>query len=614
MGLYRIVSLAVMIFFSLHLETMAAEEDWKTHPLEPANTSSPRDTLRTFLRNVNLGIESWRQNRPKEERLILIRQFLGCLDLSDIAPADRATRGVEKALLLKEILGRVKLTPLEEVPGPDEVEKQKLTSWTIPHSDLTMERQEDGDRAGSFLFSAETLKGLEEAYEIAKRFPYRPDAVPGVYEEVARGPGPLIPRHWVFGFPMWSFETVLGSALWKWIAVSAVLLVWALSICVLIVGALKFDRKRRDAEKPRRFALPLAAILIIALTYLARQVAFEAIGVRGGVWSAAQIVFWLAVFVATAWLATTLLNRVAEKVIASQHFRPTSLDSQFVRICFRLLAILLVTYIAVFGAEFFGIPITPLIAGLGIGGLAIGLAVRPTLENVVGGLILFTDKPVRVGDFCRFGDKIGTVEEIGLRSTRVRSLGRTVITIPNGEFSQLQLENYAHRDRILFTTKLGLRYETTAEQLRYLLASLRKMLIGHPCVLAEGRRVRFADFGENSLNIEIFAYVASNNWQEYLGIREDINLRIMDIVKEAGTGLALPSGTFYLARDAGLDADRSQAAEATVEKWRSDGELPFPDFDPEIEKDLDGRLDFPPRGSATPHDRPPSQGQGNQES
>jgi len=614
MDFSRIVALGLMIVVCLPVEAVAASEDWKTNPLEPANTSSPRDTLRTFLHNVDLGIESWRKNRPKKERLILVRQILSCLDLSDIAPADRATRGIEKALLLKEILGRVKLTPLEEVPGSEEVEKEKLTSWTIPHSDLTMARQEDGDRAGSFLFTAETLDGLEKAYEIAKRFPYRPDTVPGVYEEVARGPGPMIPRHWVFGFPTWSFETMLGSAIWKWIALSFVLFVWALAIWVLIIGALKFDKKRRDAEKPRRLALPLAALLVIVLTYVARQVSFEAIGVRGDVWSAAQIVFWLAVFVAVAWLATALLNRVAEKVITSQHFRPTSLDSQFVRICFRLLAILLVTYIAVFGAEFFGIPITPLIAGLGIGGLAIGLAVRPTLENVVGGLILFTDKPVRVGDFCRFGDKIGTVEEIGLRSTRVRSLGRTVITIPNGEFSQLQLENYAHRDRILFTTKLGLRYETTAEQLRYLLASLRKMLIGHPCVLADGRRVRFADFGENSLNIEIFAYIASNNWQEYLGIREDVNLRIMDIVKEAGTELALPSRTFYLARDAGLDADRSHAAEATVGKWRSDGELPFPDFDPEIENDLDGSLDFPPRGSATPLDRPPSQEPGKQES
>ncbi len=133
----------------------------------------------------------------------------------------------------------------------------------------------------------------------------------------------------------------------------------------------------------------------------------------------------------------------------------------------RLIAIVVAIYIGVVAADSFGIPVTPLIAGLGVGGLAIALAVRPTLENIVGGFILFADKPVRVGDFCSFGDKMGTVEEVGLRSTRLRALDRTIVTVPNAEFANMQLVNWASCDTMMIQTTIGLRYETKPEQLRY---------------------------------------------------------------------------------------------------------------------------------------------------
>jgi MscS family membrane protein len=216
-----------------------------------------------------------------------------------------------------------------------------------------------------------------------------------------------------------------------------------------------------------------------------------------------------------------------------------------------------------------------MLAGLGVGGFAIALAVRPTLENLIGGFLLFSDKPVRVGDFCRFGEQVGSVDKIGLRSTRIRTLEDTTVIIPNAEFAQLQLENISIRNKTLFRVTLGLRYETTSEQLRYVLANLREMLLGHPKVSSENLRVRFRRFGDYSLDLEIFAYILTNDWPEYWAIREDLNLRIMDIVKDAGTGFAFPSQTAYLTDDSGLDAERSRKAEAQVEDWRVKGKLPF---------------------------------------
>ena len=186
---------------------------------------------------------------------------------------------------------------------------------------------------------------------------------------------------------------------------------------------------------------------------------------------------------------------------------------------------------------------------------------------------------------------------MGLRSTRVRSLERTLVTVPNAEFSQIQLENFTQRDRMLYKIILRLRYETTPDQLRFVLERLRRMLLGHPRVTDDPARVRLLDFSDYSLDLEIFAYVNSTDWEEYLGIREDLHLRIMDILHEAGTGFALPSRTAYFSRDPGLDQERVAQAEKQVEAWRASDQLPFPKFEQSLRWNLQNILDFPPRGS-----------------
>jgi MscS family membrane protein len=216
-----------------------------------------------------------------------------------------------------------------------------------------------------------------------------------------------------------------------------------------------------------------------------------------------------------------------------------------------------------------GVNVTGLLAGLGIGGLALALAAQKTVENLFGGVSVILDQPVRVGDFCRFGDRLGTVEEVGLRSTRVRTLDRTVVSIPNAEFSALQLENFSRRDRIWLHATLGLRYETTADQLRHVLAEVHRLLREDPRVDPEPARIRFVGFGAYSLDCEVFAYIRTADYGEFLAIREDLLLRIMDIVAASGTSFAFPSQTLYVGADPGLDTARSRAAEAQGRRWRA---------------------------------------------
>ena len=259
--------------------------------------------------------------------------------------------------------------------------------------------------------------------------------------------------------------------------------------------------------------------------------------------------------------------------------------------------VILVLLSAVAMLQHFGFNVTGVIAGLGVGGIALALAAQKTIENLFGGVTLIADQPVRVGDFCRFGDKIGTVEDVGLRSTRVRTLDRTVVSVPNAEFSQIQIENFGPRDRVRLFCTIGLRYETTPDQLRHVLTGLRRLLISHPRVTPDPARVRFVGFGAYSLDLEVFAYVGTSDWSEFLSIREDIFLRMMDTISESGTGFAFPSTTTYLSRDDGLDEKRARDAERTVERWREESKLPFPSWSPEAIAEVEDSLDFPPRGS-----------------
>jgi MscS family membrane protein len=187
-----------------------------------------------------------------------------------------------------------------------------------------------------------------------------------------------------------------------------------------------------------------------------------------------------------------------------------------------------------------GYEVTTLVAGLGIGGLAVALAAQKSIENIIGALTLYMSAPVRVGDFCRFGDKYGTVEEIGLRSTRVRTLDKTVISIPNADFAAMPLENFAGRDQFPYRPRVSLRYTTTAEQVEKIVSGIETLLQNHERVVDSPLRARFKGFGTASLEIDVLSYISTSDFNEYLKFAEELNLGIMKLVQDAGAEFTLP--------------------------------------------------------------------------
>jgi MscS family membrane protein len=397
-------------------------------------------------------------------------------------------------------------------------------------------------------------------------------------------------------------NTVLGFQLWQWIGFGLLLVVayalsWVLALAIRSIARKIVKRSRTviDDHLVDRLHGPVRVLILIAL--FAAGTVF--LGLPVPVYRFLGNVEVALAVVAVTWALVRCVGVGAEfyveRLKEDGRRELVSVVPLVTRVAqFVLLAIGLVVLL-----QNLGLNVTGLVAGLGVGGLAVALAAQKSVANLFGGFSLVADRPIRVGDFCRFGtDKVGTVEEIGMRSTRIRTLDRTLVTIPNSEFSEIQLENFAARDRIRLITNIGLRYETSPDQLRYVLAELRKLLLAHPMVSETPARVRFVGFGAHSLDLEIFAYVLVNDWNEFLKIREDILLRMMDIINASGTGFAFPSQTLYLGRDGGLDRDRTRDSETEVRGWREAGELPFPDFDEETAARVDGTLDYPPRGSA----------------
>jgi MscS family membrane protein len=335
-----------------------------------------------------------------------------------------------------------------------------------------------------------------------------------------------------------------------------------------------------------------AYIVIQLVTFIDKD-----LNVTGGVLGIVLGVGTALVFLFAAGAVYRFCVAVGESIACAPRMANRGFDISLIRIGAHALGFVAVITIVVQGVQRLGADVLPLLAGLGVGGLAVALAVRPTLENMIGGLILYADRPIRVGDYCTFSGQSGTVERIGLRSTRIRALDRTLVTVPNSVFADMQLINWARCDKMLVTTVIGLRYETTPEQMRHVLARMRQLCFAHPKIENESLRVRFSGFGASSLDVTVRVYALTNEWNEYHAIREDLYLRFAEAIEASGTSVAFPSSTLYVGRDSGLDPNKIEAAEREVAAWRDAESLPFPLTPEPLATRIADTLDYPPKGS-----------------
>jgi MscS family membrane protein len=485
-------------------------------PQDPLSRESPQSSMVAFLEacHDHQYEKAWKY-----------------LDLRDSSAKQRLADGPELARELEQILDRdaqFDVATLSRAPEGDRndtlpPDRERLDSFKWNGQTIELDLQRVTLRSGLqiWLVSSDSLPLIPKIAKLTSSSPierYLPD--------------PLV---------KWS---LIDTALWRWIALAllAALLVivsrW-LSRLVLFLAEPLLQRIVPNFNRSvlEEFSGPLRLLLSI----IAFRAAMEWID------PSALLRLWLGrgltflVFAGLAWLGGAVSDVLIRRLRVILEGRHQNFSYSVLPVVSRVmkLTIWLLALAAVLGS--WGYNATTIMAGLGVGGLAIALAAQKTIENLFGGVSVISDRPVSVGDFCKFGDRVGTVEDIGLRSTRIRTLDRTVVTVPNSQFSSMMLENFSKRDKMWFHLTLNLRRDTTPEQVRTLLDAVTKILKEHSRVETGSLPVRFIGVGSYSLDLEIFAYVLTPSFDEFLELQQELLLAILDAVEAAGTALALPT-------------------------------------------------------------------------
>jgi MscS family membrane protein len=338
-----------------------------------------------------------------------------------------------------------------------------------------------------------------------------------------------------------TFE-ILDTPVWRWIALIAMAVISWFAARVAswaVTAALRPLTQQADV-----FRAPLSACLGLAAMRGALELAPPASIARLFIERALGLAFALGI----AWLCGAVVDLIMGRWHARLDQRARAMSYSVLPLGRQILklALYLIAVLSVLSA--WGYNTSTILAGVGVGGLAVALAAQKTIENLFGGISVIGDRPVLVGDECRFGDRTGVVMHIGLRSTRIRTRDRTVISVPNGQFSSMALENISGRDKTWFHPTLNLRLDTTSEQMEQVLTSVREILANSPKVEVGPIPVRFVGVGAYSLNVEVAVYIKTSDEDEFLAIQQDLLLRMLQAIEKAGTSLAVPLQETFEAR------------------------------------------------------------------
>lgn len=545
-----------------------------------AKFASPRASLKTLMTEFDEG------NRES------INQVITGLDLSNMSELSKRYESKRLAGYIKRAMARVGTPVWQEIPD----NPQRLEPYTVfehPEGSIVLAPSQT-EQGTVWQFTPETLRDIRALYATIDDLPQTAQAV----GTVEAGSLYFVIRDWFGRLPdIWT-DMVGPMELWQWVGVAlALILSYGLGRVVsVLIGMPLLRLFKTNLDEHPFYQTSLVWSLRLLVMGVTLRLIDEPLGLPDWVEVSMLTTSFTFIVLSITVMLLMIVNLVTDRItrvqsLAGHNITLVSLLAGILRVAIVVIGILIL-------ADLLGVPYQGVLAGLGVGGLAVALAAQSTLQNFISGITLYFDKPIAIGDYCRFGSREGTVEFIGMRSTRIRTLDRTLVTVPNSEFSNLQIENYAKRDRTFLNTTIEVRYETTPDQMRFLLAEIRKLLIAHPLVAPDPLRVRFDGFGDHSLNISIFAYVLTNDRSEFLAIKEDLFLRMMELVHEAGAQFAVPSMVYYEAQDTPHDPAKVKAAESAVDQWRQDSNLPFPDFAWQDKAEISGTLDYPPTGSA----------------
>ncbi len=511
------------------------------NPLRPADTSSPRATLQGFVETMDdiyLRMNDIMRGYAASDRLYLspeerrkqIDTLLNApkaiqdLDVSDILPVLKNSVSAERVLQLKEILDRIALPAFEDIPDREAMARTSSKRWRLPGTEIDIVLVEQGPRAGEYLVSAETVDRLPEFYDRVKKLPYKP------------GPANQLAA---------AYRALSADRASQWLILSLGFLVGAL----FIFGFYRLARRLAtpSEEEPgagwHALLTPLAIILVTGVFVPLLCTIFR---IGGSPRVVIAFVQTSATFLTAAWLSMIGAIILAETIVASEHLRRGSLDSQLIRLGMRFAGIVVAIGFLIRGADELGFPAYSVLAGLGVGGLAVALAARDSLANLLGSMLIMIEKPFRVGHVIRVAGSEGTVEDVGFRSTRIRTPDNSLISIPNNSVVNATVENLSLRVMRRQRFFVQITYDTPRERVEELIAGIKQLIADHPLTNKTNFHVRFNNFSESSLDILVIFHLNVEDYATELKEREEILLQIMDLAKDVAVDFAFPTRTLYV--------------------------------------------------------------------
>jgi MscS family membrane protein len=455
-----------------------------------------------------------------------------------LSPARRQTEGDTLAQELKVVMDRAFAgslkrvstqpdgTPQEGVPA-DRQNLGIMSSGDV-EAELTLSHVSDPNAGKIWLISSETLT-----------------KVPELYDQVEA-------RQVESKLPKWIVKHQLaGMPLWQWFALLLMIPV-AAGVAWLVLVILQFPlrvwaHKHGQHEIARMRSVSGPAWLLLGA--LIHRIFAAYLGMPLLQRHYYGEVATIALIIGANWILWRVIRWFMQRVRMRALARGRGGTGSLMLLGERLVkaAVFVMTLFFIMGI--LGFNLTTALAGVGIGTLAIGFGAQQTIANLFGGVSVLGDEVIRVGDLCKFGDRTGTVEDIGLRSTRVRTEERTLLAIPNGTVATINVENLSRRDKILFRTVLALHAETPQQHVSSVILEIRRVLSDHPKIEAHTIRVRLMEITANAINIELFSYVLTKTFDEFAAVREEVLLRIMNLVEDSGVNLASTTQKFYLSPD-----------------------------------------------------------------
>lgn len=478
---------------------------------DPLGRATPHGTVLGFVKACDRGnyddaaqYLNTRQHGDLADRLA--QQLKAVLDQETSIDLSKLSRKPEGS---QAISGNPNREQIGTAIGPDNTK--------VP---IYLDRIQKGDEPAIWLFSEETLSQIPDAYE-------------------SMSTSSALNRH----MPAWLQKEFLATPLWRWLMLLiAIPIVLALGSWInkllspLLKKATRHFAGEGFIEQASSIRAPVRLLLFGILLLIFGVTSASLLG--RAVW---HNIGTTVVVIALTWLAMRTVGLISEVSVSRLKRLQSSDQIALAGLIGRLAQIGALIIGALVVLQLRGINLTAVLTGLGIGGLAVAFAAQKTLENLFGGIMLISDRPMRIGDYCKIGTVEGNILDIGLRSTRIRTPARTIVTIPNGQLATMNVENYTLRDKLWMRHVVSLRYDSTAEQIEATLKGIRDLLVRDPDVETSTARVRFIAFGSSSQDIEIYAYILTSDNAQFLAVQERLLLEILSIVETAGAEFSLPT-------------------------------------------------------------------------